>query len=219
MSCCTDASSHRRHSGTPLAAGPESIPRSGGYGFRVPSLRSGPGNDFPTISRGKDGKKGQSSVRPPSSVLCRLKLAGARRGAPSPHISRPVSRVLCGAGLRTPARDGHSSGTPVARRLEQPTRTAGSGHRSRAPAASAAARPRRPYSVLLPVGFAVPPALPPARCALTAPFHPCRSVPRRFVFCGTFPGVTPAGRYPAPHVHGARTFLPVAGGAVRPTDA
>ncbi len=33
--------------------------------------------------------------------------------------------------------------------------------------------PRRPYSVLLPVGFAVPPALPPARCALTAPFHPC----------------------------------------------
>jgi hypothetical protein len=32
----------------------------------------------------------------------------------------------------------------------------------------------RPYSVLLPVGFAVPPASLPARCALTAPFHPCR---------------------------------------------
>ena len=31
----------------------------------------------------------------------------------------------------------------------------------------------RPYSVLLPVGFAVPPLLPEARCALTAPFHPC----------------------------------------------
>ena len=30
----------------------------------------------------------------------------------------------------------------------------------------------RPYSVLLPVGFAVPPPLPGARCALTAPFHP-----------------------------------------------
>ena len=29
-----------------------------------------------------------------------------------------------------PARDGHSSGTPVARRFEQPTRTAGFGHRS-----------------------------------------------------------------------------------------
>src|SRR3546814_13255916 len=30
-----------------------------------------------------------------------------------------------------------------------------------------------PYSVLLPVGFALPPPLPEARCALTAPFHPC----------------------------------------------
>jgi hypothetical protein len=41
-------------------------------------------------------------------------------------------------------------------------------------AASRRCAPRRPYSVLLPVGFAMPPALPPARCALTAPFHPCR---------------------------------------------
>ena len=40
--------------------------------------------------------------------------------------------------------------------------------------------PCRPYSVLLPVGFALPPALPPTRCALTAPFHPYRSgVPPR----------------------------------------
>ena len=29
-----------------------------------------------------------------------------------------------------------------------------------------------PYSVLLPVGFTLPPALPQARCALAAPFHP-----------------------------------------------
>ena len=54
----------------------------------------------------------------------------ARCGAgPPSRISRPVSRVLYGAG-RSPTRDGHSSGTPVARRFEQPTRTAGSGHRS-----------------------------------------------------------------------------------------
>src|SRR5208283_5715134 len=69
----------------------------------------------------------------------------------------------------------------------------------------------RPYSVLLPVGFALPPALPPARCALTAPFHPCRGLrnaPRRFVLCGTVPRLAPAGCYPAPLVHGARTFLP-----------
>ena len=32
----------------------------------------------------------------------------------------------------------------------------------------------RPYSVLLPVGFAVPPPLPEPRWALTAPFRPCR---------------------------------------------
>ena len=30
---------------------------------------------------------------------------------------------------------------------------------------------------------------------------------RRFAFCCTFPGVAPAGRYPAPFLHGARTFL------------
>ena len=34
--------------------------------------------------------------------------------------------------------------------------------------------PRRSYSVLLPVGFAVPLPSPEVRCALTAPFHPCR---------------------------------------------
>ena len=32
---------------------------------------------------------------------------------------------------------------------------------------------RRPYSVLLPVGFTVPPPLPETRCALAAPFRPC----------------------------------------------
>ena len=31
--------------------------------------------------------------------------------------------------------------------------------------------------------------------------------PGRFAFCGTFPGVAPAGRYPAPCFRGARTFL------------
>src|SRR3546814_13089884 len=42
-----------------------------------------------------------------------------------------------------------------------------------------------PYSVLLPVGFALPPPLPEARCALTAPFHPCPPKPDR--------GPAPAG--------------------------
>jgi hypothetical protein len=46
---------------------------------------------------------------------------------------------------------------------------------------------------------------------------------RRFFLCGTFPGVAPAGCYPAPFVCGARTFLSrdlsiIAGTAARPTD-
>ncbi len=85
------------------------------------------------------------------------------------------------------------------------------------------AAPCRPYSVLLPVGFTVPLPLPVARWALTPPFHPCRGEPRRSVFCGTVPGVAPAGRYPAPCFRGARTFLPRAlsgdaAAAVRPAD-
>src|SRR5262252_758485 len=41
----------------------------------------------------------------------------------------------------SPTRDGHSSGTPVARRFEQPTRTAGFGHQSWS-AIAACATPR-----------------------------------------------------------------------------
>jgi len=48
------------------------------------------------------------------------------------------------------------------------------------------------FAVLLRMGFAVPPLLPAARCALTAPFHPYLF--RRFVFCGTVLRVTPTGR-------------------------
>ena len=38
--------------------------------------------------------------------------------------------------------------------------------------------PRHPYLVLLLVGFTLPPPSPMARCALTAPFHPCRRAKR-----------------------------------------
>src|SRR6185312_16445499 len=80
--------------------------------------------------------------------------------------SWPVSRVLSG-GL--PLRDGHSSGTPIAKRLKQPTRVAGLKTR---PGATLSRAPGHPYLVLLPVGFALPRPSPAARCALTAPFHP-----------------------------------------------
>ena len=127
---------------------------------------------------------------------------------PSNRARRPVSRVLSRPCTHVGG-DGHSSRTPVTGRLMQPTRAAT--RRSRlAPETSRDAR--RSYLVLLPVGFSLPPPLPATRCALTAPFHPYRplSLPetgRRCTFCGTFPGVAPAGRYPAPHLRGARTFL------------
>src|SRR6516165_2654402 len=41
---------------------------------------------------------------------------------------------------------------------------------------------------------------------------------RRCPFCGTFPGVAPAGGYPAPHLRGARTFLSPHSGGKRPSD-
>ena len=63
------------------------------------------------------------------------------------------------------------------------------------------------YMVLLRMGFTLPALSPKLRCALTAPFHPYLIAIRRFVFCGTFPKVALAGRYPASWSHGARTFL------------
>ena len=74
--------------------------------------------------------------------------------------------------LAQTTRDGHSSGTMFAHCLEQPTRTASL--TSPCGVIAFANSPRcRPYSVLLPVWFAMPFPLPDPRCALTAPFHPC----------------------------------------------
>ncbi len=77
-----------------------------------------------------------------------------------------------------------------------------------------------PYLVLLRVGFTLPPALPPERCALTAPFHPYPDShvpkpgtwgPGRYVFCGTgrLRALTPASRTLSGTLPcGVRTFLP-----------
>ncbi len=46
---------------------------------------------------------------------------------------------------------------------------------------------RRPYSILLPVGFAVPALLPVLRCALTAPFRPDRAKATAVCFLWHFP--------------------------------
>jgi hypothetical protein len=109
---------------------------------------------------------------------------------------------------RVRVRDGHSSGTPVARRLKQPTRTAGSEHNPEARAYV----PLRAVPIRSCSRWGLPcrrrcrrrGALLPHHFTLTAANA---NMPRRYVFCGTVPGFAPAGCYPAPFVRGARTFL------------
>jgi hypothetical protein len=97
-----------------------------------------------------------------------------RRSFPEPvdpasdkSVSRPVSRVLygpgpCGTGTWRPfVLDGHCCPSHAT----NPDGWAGNRPEGRPS--------RRPYSVLLPAGFAVPLLSPGARWALTPPFHPC----------------------------------------------
>ena len=96
-------------------------------------------------------------------------------GAPRSFVSQPVSRVL--DGMR--ALPANATAIPLGRRLPvASSNLPGRPDLDIDPEAKRlrAQTSRRPYSVLLPVGFAVPPALPQARCALTAPFHPYRCV-------------------------------------------
>ena len=117
-----------------------------------------------------------------------------------------VSRIL--SALR---RDGHSSGLRITARLKRPTRRLWRAEPARVPgAARRLYREFPPYLVLLRVGFALPAALLPRRCALTAPFHPYLSLAARAVcflwhFPSSFPLLRkerarmghPPGRYPA----------------------
>ena len=91
----------------------------------------------------------------------------------------------------------HSSGPCIAARLKPPTRKLG-GTRQRLPirCCSGWRLPCRPCcharGALLPHLF-------------TLTLGQSKG---RYLFCGTFPEVAPAGHYPAPFLHGARTFLP-----------
>ena len=157
-----------------------------------------------------------------AAVLISLALVPARRcrrsagaapggiAASGKNASWPVSRVLYGGRACTRPRDSHSSGAPVAWRLVQPTRTA--------------ARKRAwPCGRAIPIRSCSRWGLPCRPCCqargalLPHPFTLAAGKPWRFAFCGTVPGVAPAGRYPAPCFRGARTFLsPKWGAATRP---
>src|SRR5437763_15813831 len=92
---------------------------------------------------------------------------------------------------------GHSSRRRIAPPLQQPTRTV------------SAAAGRRPYSVLLPVGFAVPAAVAGAAVRSYRTLSPSRFRRERDLLSVALSlGLPPAGRYPAPLLRGARTFLP-----------
>jgi hypothetical protein len=114
--------------------------------------------------------------------------------------------------------DSHSSRARVTARFKRPTRER-CGH-----------TPLLPYSVLLQVGFTLPLMLPPARCALTAPFHPYpAAIPGNPAFATQtqderidsedsdgavyflwhFPSAHAAQALPGTLPCGARTFLPV----------
>jgi len=123
---------------------------------------------------------------------CRRVRARAGEGARG-----SVSRVLSTGRGRM---GDHSSRTALARGLQQSTRTTGRSSPCAVPIRSCSrwglpCRSRyRARGALLPHPFDL------AR-------NPCGSV-GRYAFCGTVPGVAPAGRYPAPSLLGARTFLP-----------
>src|SRR5262245_64936185 len=73
--------------------------------------------------------------------------------------------------------------------------------------------PLPPYLVLLHAGFCLPPALPSARCALTAPFHPYPAFAlsgfgEAVCFLCHFPSGFPARALPGALPCGVRTFLP-----------
>jgi hypothetical protein len=117
----------------------------------------------------------------------------------------PISRILSAGRIR---QDDHSSGPRItaaalATYPEVVTR--------RAARALAEAR-LPPYLVLLHVGLALPAALLPRRCALTAPFHPYPHSEecRRYVLCGTFRRVDlnpPSRTLSGTLLCGVRTFL------------
>ena len=114
------------------------------------------------------------------------------------NARRPVSRVLSWP-LRTG--DDHSSGTSVAGRLARPTRAAAAETRL-AGAGPEGPVGRPPLCGLAPGGVCHAAAVTGGAVRSYRTLSPLPAASedgrRRSALCGTFPGVAPAGRYPAP---------------------
>ncbi len=168
----------------------------------------GPGGCFQLVSE-RGGRGARSPQRGAGKTTEGPEVQGMEGGR-----SRPVSRVLSGTvihlGRASPRASSDLPGDTHGPRAATPGR-------------------RSPYLVLLRVGFTLPPTLPPARCALTAPFHPYRStaVDLGGIFSvalsvgSRLPGVTwhPALRSPdfpplAPRSGRAATVRPTPGSSI-----
>ena len=111
--------------------------------------------------------------------------------------SRPVSRVLSGA------QEAHlsSPGAIIHLGCTSPHTSSDLPGDSRGPRFATLKGGSLPYLVLLRVGFTVPPALPAGAVRSYRTFSPLPPPSLsgwRYVFCGTFRGLAPPGRYPAP---------------------
>jgi hypothetical protein len=181
--------------------------------------------------RGRQRDAGES--QPPGGEQTQIGISSVFGCVQAQNLAegKPASgrcQTVCKPGSVPPeSGDGHSSGASVAERLARPTRAA-----VRRPA-----RRHRHSRFRLPLllGLApggVCPAAPVAGGAVRSyrtisPLPPMKShngiAGSAVCFCGTFPRVAPAGRYPAPRLRGARTFLPPPrpraeqGAAIRPS--
>ena len=130
-------------------------------------------------------------------------------------VSRPVSRVLYGAARMPHATTIHLGRPSPDASRNQPGRLAWK-------RAGTLADPAPPLFGFAPGGVYRAASVTGRAVGSYPTLSPLpRPKPGRFAFCGTFPGVAPAGRYPAPCFRGARTFLPSglsadAGAAARP---
>ena len=145
------------------------------------------------------GSRRKAATRPGTNTSGKRKCRGAgrrERDGRCQTACKPGSVPAVAA-----AGDGHSSGTPVAGRLARPTRTTARktrlAPRSNAVSSLLGLAPGGVYRAVPVAGNAV-------RSYRTLSPLPADRGPkptargRRFAFCGTVPGVTPAGRYPAP---------------------
>jgi len=130
------------------------------------------------------GSRGQ---RPPARAATR-DLTNHRQRDPERSGSRPISRVLS----RTTIHLGRASPRASS---DLPGNSCGPQVRARKPACF-------PIWSCSRWGLPCRRMLPPARCALTAPFHPCRhriaAALGRSALCCTFRGLAPPRRYLAP---------------------